>query len=249
MISVVCVFNDKDSLEECLKESLKNNLKDDNYQLVLVDNTQNNYSSAAEALNHGGQKAQGKYIMFVHQDVYFDPNTSFSTLEDLLDSMANLGVAGVAGAPGDNEDIISNMKHGVPPRKVSPNRLIKPEKVQTVDECLFIVPKSVFDVLKFDEKLFRGWHLYAVDFSLSCQEKGLDVYVMPFSIYHRSIGYSLTGDFYQSAENVIKKHKTHYKKIYTTIGYWNTRQSFTYQKMKHKIHWNWTLLMDKFRIS
>ena len=39
------------------------------YELILVDNTQKKFKSASEALNYGGEKATGKYIIFTHQDV------------------------------------------------------------------------------------------------------------------------------------------------------------------------------------
>ncbi|GAG29809.1 unnamed protein product, partial [marine sediment metagenome] len=72
---------------------------------------------------------------------------------------------------------ITNIQQGIPamnvPRAVP---LQKPEKVQTVDECLIIIPRPVFDILPFDEKVCDDWHLYAVDYSLGVARLGLGVW-------------------------------------------------------------------------
>ena len=50
-----------------LLKSLQN--QDADYELILVDNTNNRFKSAAEALNDGAKKSSGDFLMFVHQDV------------------------------------------------------------------------------------------------------------------------------------------------------------------------------------
>lgn len=235
MISVVCVYNDKKIFNDFLLKSLNNqNIK---FELIGIDNTFNEFKSAAEALNYGGKKATNKYIMFAHQDVSFLPKTWLKDMEILLDSISNLGIAGVAGVsecgssnPERGRNIIT---HGIPP-EVWPwsNQIQKPEQVQTLDECLVIVPKSTFDVLGFDEKTCNGWHLYAVDYCLSAKEKGFGVYVLPVNLYHLSSAISkkkfpsligpLPDEYYEVLDKVIKKHRNKFKRIYTTCGDWST---------------------------
>jgi len=65
--------------------------------LILIDNTQKKYKSAAEALNFGGKKAKGKYIMFIHQDIELEDNSWLENVEALLNKLNHLGIAGVAG--------------------------------------------------------------------------------------------------------------------------------------------------------
>jgi hypothetical protein len=67
MITIVCVYNNQQVLDQYLSKSL--NKQNTEYQMVLVNNTRGNYKSAAKALNYGGSLAHGKYLMFVHQDV------------------------------------------------------------------------------------------------------------------------------------------------------------------------------------
>ena len=93
----------------------------------------------------------------------------------------------VAGFPENVEKnvMISNIKDGYPPEDVGV-RVDKPTDVQTVDECLFFVPRSVFNDIQFDAITCPNWHLYAVDYCLNVKRKDLSVYVLPFEVYHVS---------------------------------------------------------------
>jgi GT2 family glycosyltransferase len=246
VISIVCVYNNKTVLEDWLLQSLQNQTS--NYELILVDNTQKEFKSAAQALNWGGQKAKGGYVMFVHQDVDL---RSTSWLEDtgkLLDSIPNLGIAGVAGTRRGKtsrmREVVTNIEHGTPPMSIPGTvPLQRPEKVQTLDECLVIIPRPVFHMLQFDEKVCDDWHLYAVDYCLSVVNLGLSVYVIPIFIYHRSTAVSnksllqtissigsLPAGYYQSLGKLLKKHRSHIKQFYTTTGYWSTSYPLTLQR-------------------
>lgn len=248
MISVVCVYNDKRVLECCLRESLKDQTA--NHELFALDNTKGQFKSAAEALNYGGRLAKGKYIMFVHQDVDLCSNTWLEDAEKTLESLADLGIAGVAGMSkngNSNKDRGRNMiKHG-DPAILWPwgNPIQESETVQTLDECLVIIPKSIFDILQFDEKICDNWHIYAVDYCLSVQKIGFGVYAIPMFIYHRSTGVStksrlqavlslgwLPHEYYQTLGKLLRKHKTNVKQVYTTVEDWNTSYPLVLQRIQ-----------------
>lgn len=55
MISIVCVYNNQDILNDWLLKSLKNQTI--KFELIKIDNTRNTFKSAEEALNYGGKKA------------------------------------------------------------------------------------------------------------------------------------------------------------------------------------------------
>lgn len=95
MISIVVVYNNEKTLNRILLESLKDQKAE--HELILIDNTQKKYKSAAEALNFGGKKAKGKYIMFTHQDIELEDNSWLENVEALLNKLNHLGIAGVAG--------------------------------------------------------------------------------------------------------------------------------------------------------
>ena len=221
MISIVCVYNNKEILNNYLIKSLKNQTVD--YELILLDNIEGKFRSAAEALNYGGKQAKEKHIMFVHQDVDLSSNTWLKEVEKILDELSNLGIVGIAGKSDNETGVITNIKHDNPPRLAGEIQIRKPTKVQTVDECLVIIPKSVFNILQFDEKVCNDWHLYAVDYCLSVKRLGFDSYVIPVFIYHKSSGYSISEKYFIILKKVLKKHKNYYNKIYTTMGNWSTR--------------------------
>jgi len=228
MISVVCVYNNGKILNDYLLKSLKNQTVD--YEQIVVDNTQGKFKSAAEALNHGGRRAKGRYIMFVHQDVDLCSNTWLEEVEKMLDELPNLGIAGVAGKSENKKGIITNIKDGTPPKLTGKIQIKIPTKVQTLDECLVIIPRSVFNMFQFDENVCDNWHLYAVDYCLSIKRLGFDVYVIPMFVYHRSAGYSFSEKYHLTLQKVLKKHKKHYKEIYTTMGDWSTLYPLSIQR-------------------
>lgn len=244
MISVVCVYNNKKIFNDFLLKSLNNQTAE--FELIGIDNTSKEFKSAASALNYGGKKAKNKYIMFAHQDVSFLSNTWLEDTERFLESIDNLGIAGVAGMSeygnSNSERGRNIITHGEPPEVWSwGNRIQKPEPVQTLDECLVIVPKIIFDSLKFDEKTCEGWHLYAVDYCLSAKEIGFGIYAIPMEIYHLSVGainkkrfQSLKGplpdEYYQTLKKIFIKHSNTFKRIYTTCGEWNTSYPIVLQR-------------------
>lgn len=259
MISVVCVYNNKAILEDTLLKSLENQTS--KYQLVLIDNMQGEFKSAASALNWGGKRAKGDYLMFVHQDVDLSSNSWLADAEKFLGSMPNLGVAGVAGMSDQgrkNEERGRNIiEHGDNRRLWEwGNPIQKPERVQTLDECLLIIPKLVFNLVQFDEETCSNWDLYGVDYCLSCAKKGFHAYAIPLSIYHKSAGRlalskievlrsvgTYRKSYYQTLEKLTKKHKNYYQHIYTTCGDWNTSYPVIVQRiwvlMKGSLEWLW----------
>ena len=219
MFSVVCVYNNKKILDECLLKSLKTQSVD--FELISLDNTNGKFKSAAEALNYGGKKANGKYIMFVHQDVDLSSETWLADAEKNLNSLRNLGIMGVAGKCENIKGVMTIIEHDNPPELAGDNYISESINVQTLDECLVVIPKSVFDILQFDEKVCDDWHLYSVDYCLSIKKKKYGVYLMPMYVYHMSHGFSFSNKYYNTLNKVLEKHKS-YKKIYTTCGDWNT---------------------------
>ncbi len=220
MISVICVYNNRATLDTYLLKSIKAQTID--HELILLDNRGGEFKSAAEALNSGGREAKGELLMFIHQDVFLPSGDWLKNVESRLNELSNLGIAGVAGAREMKRCVVTNLKHGDPPRPAGNIQIDRPEKVQTLDECLILVPKSVFDELEFDEETCDDWHLYAVDYSLSARRQGYDVYVIPDCVYHRSPGESMSDGYYRVLNKVLKKHLDAYPVIYTTNGDWST---------------------------
>ncbi len=250
MISIVCTYNDEEILRDYLLKSLKDQTVE--FELIKIDNTRNRFKSAAEALNYGGEKAKGKYIMFVHQDVDLCSSTWLKDVERILESIPDLGIAGITGMNEEGKKL-NVIKQSIPPRWLPHIPIQKPTRAQTVDECLVIIPKSIFDMLPFDETVCDDWHLYAVDYSLSLKEWDKGVYVIPVVIHHLFKSYikypesvvarikdyfqtilslgSLPTGYYQTLPKVLKKHKKYFKWIYTTSGIWNSSYPLILQRV------------------
>lgn len=218
MMSIICVYNNKEILNKYLSSSL--NTQSIEYELILVDNRNNEFSSAASALNHGAKKATGDYFVFAHQDIFFsDPDWIKNTTLQ-IDKLKNVGIIGVAGKTTDSI-VRSNIKQGVPAVDVSPFKLEKEEKASTIDECLFIIPKNVFENYKFNEKVCPDWHLYAVEYVYNIKKAGFEAYIVPTVVEHRSKGASMSESYYTTLPNLQKKYL---KKglIRTCMGDWFT---------------------------
>ena len=218
-LSIVCVYNNQEILNDYLLKSVKMQ-KDVEYELLLVDNTKNKYESAAKALNVAGNQASGDYIIFVHQDIMFTSPNSLKSIESYLTSENK--IFGVAGRK-DSQGVITNITHGQDHRLAGSIQITKPVEVQTLDECLIIIPKNVFQKLKFDETVVDGWHLYAVEYCLSAKKLGIDPYVIPADdVYHLSSGFSMNDSYYKILRKVARQHRE-YELIYTTMGIWPTK--------------------------
>ena len=211
------------------------NKQSENYELILVDNRTNKFHSAAAALNFAAKNSKGNYIAFIHQDVELISRNFLKDLEVMLDGIKNLGIAGMAGVSENIPGVISNIKQGKSSQLVSINSIENPIKVQTLDECFLAVPKTVFERLHFDEITCDNWHLYGVDYSLSVITLGYDAYVLPMNIYHRSPGYSMSKEYDLTYQKLLKKHQNDFKWIYTTLGNYNTKLPFYFQKNAKRI--------------
>jgi hypothetical protein len=249
MISIVCVYNNQSVLADFLLDSL--NRQTAPYELITIDNTKNQFMSAAQALNWGGRKARGKYIMFVHQDIQLCSNEWLHYAEKMLDSLPNVGVAGIAGRRAGG-CILSNLTNGTPPTAAGTQIGAEPVRVETLDECLAIIPRDVFKVLQFDEITCDGWHLYVVEYCVSSTLLGFALYVLPFRAFHASRGMSTTPtepvdrlisrcplgvpaflpkEYYVALKKVVRKHKNNVSKIHTVFGDWSTSSPIALQQM------------------
>jgi GT2 family glycosyltransferase len=235
MFSIICVYNNKKILDEWLLRSLSNQTEE--FELILLDNTQKKYTSAAEALNSGGRLANNDYLLFVHQDIDFLVENWLQKAEEFLTLIPDVGIAGVAGTTKDG--IISNIEHEDPPIPAGDiqNTLIQP--VQTLDECVLFIPKSIFDRFQFDEEVCDDWHLYGVDYCLTAKKMGYEVYVLPMNLYHYSSGQSFSNSFFKVLNKLQEKWREDFRIIYTTSGNWMTFKPIYFQSQYYYIFFNY----------
>jgi GT2 family glycosyltransferase len=218
MISIICCTNNLDTYEEMLLQSLK--MQKAIFEIVLIDNKDNTYLSGASALNAGAKQAKGEYFIFAHQDISFiDPNFLNNIVGYINDLNAIVGVAGIL----DGRGVVTNLKQGIDKKPGGEFQLDKPYKVQTLDEVFIACHRSVFEQVYFDENTCNDWHLYGVDFCLTASEKGIQSYVIPDEIYHKSSGKISLG-YAMTLRKVLKKHRKSFDKVYTTCTVSSTKK-------------------------
>jgi len=226
MISVVVVYSNEGVLNEVLLAGLRR--QNVPYELIALANTDGRFKSAAEALNHGAERATGRYILFIHQDVELDSETWLERFEKRLDTLPDFGAAGVAGVTETPTGEVRRYGFistcGSP--WGTPDEVI--HEVQTLDECLIATPRSVFNDLKLDAATFDGWHCYGADYCLCLQARGLKAYTLPFFIHHRSVQ-SNTTDLLKYQKRLHCKHGR--RRIRTASGLITSRRL-----------WAWTVV-------
>jgi hypothetical protein len=227
MISVVCIFNDEKAAKENLLKSLEGQTA--KYQLILVDNTKGQFKSAPEALNYGGNRAKGDYIMFAHQDISLFSIYWLEDVEKMLRDLPDLGIAGCAGVgfSGERRGFIKDRAalYGKPFKSS--------EAVQVLDECALIIPKNIYNKFKFD-KILKGWHRYGADYCLSVARSGLKAYVIPAFVFHNSVMSNLK-ELFMAEWFIWRKHKKYFQVAWSMtgrLGYRLILRLFIYEVVK-----------------
>ena len=221
MISIVCVYNDKEKLNNVFLQSLYKQVGVV-YEVILVDSMKENYKSASQALNAGGKKAKGEYIFFIHQDVSFEKEDTLKELESYC-RKTSFGIAGVAGiAPNENGKYITytNIVHGTEKTKAGHALGDKVTEAVGLDECVLIIPQKIFEKYQF-RNIGNTWHLYGTDYAIQMQEQNEKVWIFPVCIWHYSNGSSLNIDYFDAVKNLALLSKK-YKYITTIYGKWPT---------------------------
>ena len=216
-VSVICAFNDRQKLDAFLIPSLRKQTSP--YELLLVDNTRGRYTSATEVLNETARRAGFDHLMFVHQDVSLNSEHWLREARGSVSRLKRCGAAGVAGS--NRRGTWAGVLHGDPPR-LAGRRVRKPVEVQTLDGCLIIAPKAVFETVRFDAA-HKSWYLYVADYCLDLARHGYRSYVLPGDVYHESPGPPHPDTYEDARKYMIEKYRDDVAIVHTTVGNWKTR--------------------------
>jgi len=182
-VSVVCVYNNPAVLKECLDRSiqgLRGEAADVEY--LPINNVDGTYPSAGAALNHGVSLAKNEVVAFVHQDVFLH---SLTALKEAAGQMA-AGGFGLLGAVGIRSDgrIVGRIRDRV---VLLGDDVAHPTDVDSVDEVLFLAPRSQLLRDPLTESRDMAWHAYAVEYGLRIRKRGLRVGVADIPLTHNSL--------------------------------------------------------------
>mgnify|MGYP000001547362 FL=1 len=190
------------------------------YEVIKVDNP--GKMGICEAYNHGAQKAQYDYLLFLHEDVLFETQDWGRILMNLLNT-ENIGCIGIAGADYIPEVPIgwwmiknhcySHITHAnlinqkVHKFTFSSNSGLK--KVNLIDGVFIACPKKNWLTIKFDERL-KGYHAYDISFSLHTNVYFENYITNLISMKHFSQG-KPSKEWLESLIQNRLNNRTHYK--------------------------------------
>jgi hypothetical protein len=186
-VSIICVFNDPEVRRVCLDasiEALRAEAPEVDY--VPVDNVDGQFSSAGAALNHGAKLARNDVFVFVHQDVYLH---SLRALEEAAAKLeaTRVGILGAVGIGADSR-IIGRMRDRV---VLIGESVSAPADVDSLDEVLFMIPRTVLEREPLSEHPDLAWHAYAVEYGLRMRSAGRRSAAIDLPITHNSLTINL----------------------------------------------------------
>lgn len=220
MISVICVYNDENAYNMQLLTSLK--FQEIPYELIGIRNTDNEFSSAAKALNYGAEQAGGDILIFSHQDIYFKTKDELAKLAQAIESCEAGTIVGTQGVKTKSNIYYTNLTSGEELDKAIiadyKEMLIE---VSCVDEGLFGMKKDTWKQHKFNEILCNNWHLYCVEACLWAKKQGEKVFVCPLQIHHFSRGH-ISKSYMKGLIGLADYYRDTHKYIWTTCYKINT---------------------------
>ena len=183
-VSIVCVSNNPEVLNDCLIRSVETHLPAaPKTELIVVRNSQREFSTAGGALNYGVSQARNDVCVFVHQDVYLH---SLVRLEQAAAALLMDTGIGLLGAIGITPD------HG--PRGQVRDRVVLigyvsdvVTEVSSLDEVLFMARRDQLLQAPISEHPVLAWHAYAVEYGARMRRAGKRVAVGRIPLTHNSL--------------------------------------------------------------
>lgn len=245
VFSIITVENNKEVFQTFNKNLKKQ--KDIDYELIAIDNENNQYSSARDAYRQAILQSRGKYLLFLHPDIHFLDSFALRDIATEVYELNDFGVIGVAGCPtGKKSYIVTSIFQGEN-REAFGTRIKRPINVQTVDECFFIMKRDIYDKIPFST--IKGWHFYAVEQCLRAIIIGQKNYVIPARIWHKSAGASEDSNYIKTGKIIINKYGQYFDSINTTITKWYIHGYFKRNILPWVKHWKrimeWNLGIKK----
>lgn len=199
MVSIV-ISSKTPLLLQQVSENIKETIGVD-FEIIAIANP-NGEISICKAYNEGAEKAKYPYLCFCHEDILF---TSQNWGKKQIDYLKNkeIGLIGVSGScikpltpsgvwlnnyKTDRFYIVQRGAEKEDYLKYSnPNAEIKAE-VKIIDGLFMACRKEVWEINKFDDKIFTGFHGYDIDFSLQIQKKHKLFVIYDIELIHFSGG-------------------------------------------------------------
>lgn len=225
-VTIVCLYNNPDEFTRFKSELKKQTLS---CKIIGLNNINNSFSSSALAYNYATKQIDTEFVIYSHQDIVLTNNHILEDFINYLSYFNKYDLVGVAGAYNNSkigQTIVGNIKNA-DGSFACMEQINNYKEVQTLDECLFGGYTECFKKYPFNEELCDGFHLYAVDRSLSALVRGSKVYVVPIDLIHKSPG-KVNKSYRKGYFKVCKYYKNYINEIHTTIAFGRTYSPYKY---------------------
>jgi glycosyltransferase involved in cell wall biosynthesis len=190
------------------------------YEYVRVDNTAGAYGICA-AYNKGVAEARGDLLVFVHEDCFFMEPGWGNVLNAKFSADPRLGLLGVAGTQylfADNCAWISagqpfirgRVIHEVNNAQLFVLTVFSWDKsdaeVVAADGLFFAIPRRLFDLVRFDDATFPGFHFYDLDICMQIRRTHRLVVTWDIMLKHFSGG-NMNAQWREFGRKFLDKYK------------------------------------------
>ncbi|MBP1639429.1 MAG: hypothetical protein H6Q17_1012 [Bacteroidetes bacterium] len=176
-------------LHDCIKETIGVE-----HELIIIDNSKNSHSIFS-AYNEGVRRAKYPYLCFMHDDILYHTLGWGKKVIDHF-QQAKTGIIGVLGSHFLPKTVsywtYTNVYSGIYIQDKKIGKEIQRELVQhneylqndcsinavVIDGLWFCIPKHLFEHIRFDDKLFNGFHGYDMDISMQVRENNYEVRIV-----------------------------------------------------------------------
>lgn len=206
MFTVCTILYREDSFVRMIKSFEKLGFTAENTEFLAFDNREVNRFDGYSYVRRGISEAQGRYIVFCHDDVelsecgFDDLCARLTELEELDPLWSVAGVAGgtfksgLTGRAALTLHISDKFGIGRQYGKVFPCR------AETLDECFFVMPSNRAAFASID---LSGFHFYATDVCLQAELSGGRTYVISFLLHHH--GEATRGPVFRQQRRQMKQ--------------------------------------------
>ena len=222
MISIIICS--RTSTISVLEENIKNTIGC-NYELIIIDNTVNQYS-IFEAYNVGITKSKNNLLCFLHDDIFIHTNNWGILLINLFNEKKEIGLIGLAGAKvktkmpsgwwdsPHSQKVAYLIQHFDSERKVTWNYGFEKEnnvEVAVIDGVFMAMRKN--ENIQFESNM-KGFHNYDLSISLKFKKYGQKIIVTnQILLEHFSLG-NLDKNWLKS---IVEFHKIYNKYLPVSV--------------------------------
>jgi len=220
MISIItCSRYENVTLE--FRENISKTIGCD-YELIVINNAKKKYGITS-AYNEGVNRSVGDILCFIHDDIVFISSNWGEIITNKIKNNRKIGLLGVAGGhylPKEpcswsdsgltSANLIQGGYENGSYREFLDIRCAYRQtdtNVAAVDGVFMCMPKSLFKIIKWDDRVFREFHFYDLDMSMQVWQAGYEVQVLfDVLILHKSPGVA-NESYYRSRAIWFEKWK------------------------------------------